>query len=93
MTLRHKVGWWPDSRDTPDGVIDIPEGGGWLVRFYDGNGMYTPVFVPNVQIWADTLAASVAAALDARRPVAVSVDTSVFADVPQQRPNQSKGIS
>ena len=71
-------------------MIDVPEGGGYLIRFYDGNGLYSPVFVPNLQVWADTIAASLAVVLNADKPVAVDIDTSKFTDTPQARPKQTK---
>lgn len=63
---------------------EIPEAGGWLYRFRSGDGAYSTVFVPNLGIWADTIAASIAA--NGRDPVAVVLDLSRVSHAKQTRP-------
>lgn len=40
------------------GHVEMPEAGGWMYMFRSGDTSYSHVFVPNMSVWADAIAAA-----------------------------------
>lgn len=57
----------PDWLRDDTGVVRkvyLPESGGWLYQYRDPNGMFSHVFVPDVNAWASAIGFAVAHAKD-----------------------------
>lgn len=63
--------------------VELPEAGGWIYQLRNGS-MYSTVFVPNMQLWADTIADSIAAPKNL--PVAIFSNLAAARDLPQPIP-------
>lgn len=63
----------------------VAEAGGWVYEFRNSE-VATHLFVPAVQVWADMIAASIAASKDA--PVAIFADTEAATHARQPAPNR-----
>lgn len=76
---------FPDWQPDRTGAVNrtpLPESGGWMLKFRDGLGMFSHVFVPDVQVWADRIAASIAASKDAPVAVVANLDAATHRSQP-----------
>lgn len=80
--------WSPDAYNLA-ARVEVPEAGGWVYKYRDGyDSTYSHVFVPNLQMWADRIAASIARPKNT--PVSVSLDLEAVSHVKQPVPNRKR---
>lgn len=76
-------GWTPDIT-TLVSKTEVPEAGGWIYRFRTDSN-FTHVFVPDLALWAETIAESIARPKNT--PVSVFSNLTAARDIKQPVPN------
>lgn len=77
--LRDSDWQWPDWHfDSSNAVskVELPESGGWLLKFRSGEGAYTHVFAPDLAKWTEAIAIAMATAKNAPIEVFLDLDSA-----------------
>lgn len=57
--MNWRLPFWDGDRLGQVVRTEVPEAGGWIYRYRDGNGMFSHMFVPNLQTWIGAIAQAV----------------------------------
>lgn len=88
MSLSDDNWLWPSFQfDTSSAVskVEVPESGGWILKFRGGDGSYSHVFAPNLATWTAAIAQAIATAKNA--PIEVASDFDVATHDKQTPPS------
>lgn len=72
---------WDSDHNGQAARTEIPAAGGWIYRYRDGNGMFSHVFVPSLQVWVDAIAQAMSG-----KPRVVAVASNFAAATHKKQP-------